>query len=92
MKKTLLNCDSLAVYVSNDIIGSENWLTISEFLIGYNYGGFHVSHLNITNKLNDKTRQILTYMGPEREISIKLTVESEGKVFRRLPIYKITIY
>lgn len=92
MKKTLLNCDSLSVYISYDIIGSEQWLKISEFLIGYNYGGFHVSHLNRSSILNDKTRQLITYMAPDREISIKLTVESEGKVFSRLPIYKITLY
>ncbi len=92
MKKTLLDCDSLSVYFSYDIIGSEHWLKISEFLIGYNYGGFHVSHLNLSCILNDKTKQLITYMAPDREISIKLTVESEGKVFSQLPIYKITIY
>lgn len=92
MKRTLLECDSLAVFISNDIIGSENWFHISEFLIGYNYGGFHVSHQNLSNKLLPKTKQILEYMGPDREISIKLTVESEGKVYSQLPIYRIVIY
>lgn len=92
MKRTLLDCDSLIVYFSYDIIGSEHWLKISEFLIGYNYGGFHVSHLNQSCILNDKTKQLITYMAPDREISIKLTVESEGKVYQELPIYKITIY
>jgi len=92
MKRTLLDCDSLSIYFSYDIIGSEQWLKIDEFLIGYNYGGFHVSHLNQSCILNDKTKQLITYMAPDREISIKLTVESEGKVYRQLPIYKITIY
>lgn len=92
MKKTLLDCDGLAIYISNDIIGSENWLKISEFSIGYNYGGFHVSHLNLTNTLSEKTKQLLMYMGPDHEISIKLTVESQGFIFSQIPIYKIIIY
>lgn len=92
MKRTLLDCDSLSLYISDDIIGSENWLSISEFLIGYNYGGFHVSHVNQSSVLNNKTRQLITYMAPDRRISIKLTVESEGMVFSQPPIYKITIY
>jgi hypothetical protein len=91
-KKALVDCDSLGVYFSNDIIGSENWVKVSRFTLGYNYGGFYISHLNPSNKFTLNTKQILNQLGPDREITIRPTIETEGKVSRELPIYKITIY
>ncbi|MBA7528539.1 hypothetical protein ES705_20726 [subsurface metagenome] len=92
MKNTLLTCDSLKVFFSDDIIGSDKWLKIKEFSLGYNYGGFHVSHFNPSNKFTEETKHIIRYLGPDRVISIRLTVESEGMITRQLPIYRITIY
>jgi hypothetical protein len=91
-KKVLMNCDSLGVYFSKDIIGSDNWVKISRFTLGYNYVGFYISHLNPSNKFTLNTKQILNQLGPDREITIRPTIESESKVTKYLPIYKITIY
>ena len=91
-KKALLDCDSLGIYFSKDIIGSENWVKVSKFTLGYNYGGFYISHVNLSNKITLNTKQILSQLGPDREITIRPTIISEGNVARELPIYKITIY
>jgi len=91
-KKALMDCDSLGVFFSKDIIGSENWVKVSKFTLGYNYGGFYISHLNPSNRLTLSTKQILNQLGPDREIMIRPTIESEGNVIKDLPIYKITIY
>jgi hypothetical protein len=91
-KKALMDCDSLGVFFSKDIIGSENWVKVSKFTLGYNYGGFYISHLNPSNRLTLRTKQILNQIGPDREIMIRPTIESEGRVIQDLPIYKITIY
>jgi GldM C-terminal domain len=91
-RKVVLSCDSLGIYFSDDIAGSDKWMKISKFILGYNYGGFYISHLNPTNILTNETKQILQKIGPDREISILLTTESEGMVYKELPIYRITIY
>lgn len=91
-RQTLLSCDSLGVFYSDDLPGSSEWLLITEFLLGYNYGGFHVSHLNPSNHFTDETRDILARLGPDHEISIKPTVKSMGKIQKKLPIYRIRIY
>jgi hypothetical protein len=91
-KKVILDCDSLGVYFSKDIVGSENWVKIARFTLGYNYGGFYVSLLNPSNKFTSNTKEIINQLGPYREITIRPTIESEGMVFKDLPIYKITIY
>jgi hypothetical protein len=91
-RKIMINCDSLGIYFSNDIAGSEKWMKISKFVLGYNYGGFYIAHQNPTNILTLDTKKILNKIGPDREISIRLTTESEGMVFKELPIYRITIY
>jgi hypothetical protein len=91
-KKVLLDCDSLGVFFSKDIIGSEKWMKISKFTLGYNYGGFYISHINPSNRFTLSTKQILNQIGPDREITIRPTIESAGKVSKDLSIYKITIY
>ncbi len=91
-KASLHNCDSLGIFFSDDIAGSEYWMTITEFSLGYSYGGFYVSHNNPGNKFSSTTKNIISRLGPEREISIRPFVLSEGKVFKQLPIYRIKIY
>lgn len=91
-KNNLLGSDSLGVFFSEDIIGSSNWLKITEFQLGYNYGGFYVSHKNPTNKLSSKTKDIISTLRPDHEISIWTTVESQGRIKKQLPIYRIQLY
>jgi hypothetical protein len=91
-KSTLISCDSLGVFFSEDLKGSENWMTITEFSLGYSYGGYYVSHNNPSNKLSKSTKDIISKLGPEKELSIRPVVRSEGKVMKQLPIYRITIY
>lgn len=91
-RMAMITCDSLSIYFSNDIAGSENWLKISKFVLGYTYGGFYISHINPTNRLTTETKRILNQIGPDREISIRLTTISEGMVIKELPIYRIKIY
>lgn len=88
----LMNCDSLGVYISADIPGSENWYRITEFTFGYYYGGFYVSHKNSSNILSTQTKNIISVTGPNREITIWPKIECEGKVKLELPVYRITIY
>jgi hypothetical protein len=91
-RQTLLTCDSLGIFFSKDLISSENWLKVTRFSLGYTYGGFYISHINTGNKFTTKTKQILSQIGPDREITIRPTVEAEGNVTIELPIYKILIY
>lgn len=91
-KSLLMDCDSLSVFFTEDLPGSEAWLKITEFTLGYNYGGFHVSYLNPSNHVLFETKEIINRLGPESEISIRVKVESVGKIIKELPIYRITIY
>jgi hypothetical protein len=68
------------------------WLRITEFTLGYNYGGFHVSYLNPSNFISLETKEIINRLGPEHEISIRVKVEAEEKLMIELPIYRITLY
>jgi len=91
-RRVLQNCDSLGIYFSKDIIGSENWLKVTGFIIVYNYGGFNVSYNNPSKVFSKATKQILNHIGPNREIGILPIVEGEGSLTKKLPIYRITIY
>jgi hypothetical protein len=91
-KNELLDCDSLGVYFSDDILGSEHWMVVSEFSLGYSYGGFYVSHNNPSSKFTTETREIINRLGPDREISIRPTLRSRGNIFKSVPIYRIRIY
>jgi hypothetical protein len=91
-KSLLMGCDSLSIFFSDDLPGSEMWLRITEFTLGYNYGGFHVSYLNPSNFISLETKEIINRLGPEHEISIRVKVEAEEKLMIELPIYRITLY
>ena len=88
----LMHCDSLGVFISDDIPGSEGWYKITEFTFGYDYGGFYISHKNPTNILTTETKDIISVTGPDREITIWPKIEGEGRVRIELPIYRITLY
>jgi hypothetical protein len=91
-KNELLDCDSLGVHFSDDIAGSELWMVVTEFSLGYSYGGFYVSHANPSGQFTSETREIINRLGPDREISIRATVKSTGTILKQLPIYRIRIY
>lgn len=91
-KSLLMECDSLSIFFTEDLPGSEAWLQITEFTLGYFYGGFHVSFLNSSNHLLYETKEIINRLGPEHELSIRVKVKSVGKIIKELPIYRITIY
>jgi hypothetical protein len=91
-KNHLLNCDSLNIFISDDIIGSESWFKIVKFTLGYVYGGYYVEHVNNTNKLSRETKQIIYTIGPTKEIIIKPVVKGEGKLIKELPIFRLTLY
>lgn len=91
-KSELLLCDSLTVYFNNDIPGSELWLLVTGFELGYNYGGLYVSHQNPSNRFSAETLQVINNLGPDHDISIKVDVEGTGKFRKQLPIYRIKLY
>jgi hypothetical protein len=91
-RRVLQNCDSLGIYFSNDIVGSENWLKITGFVLVYNYGGFNISHTNPSRVFSKETKAILNRIGPDREIGILPIVEGDGNLSKRLPLYRIKIY
>lgn len=91
-KRALIDCDSLGIYFSQDIVGSEKWLKVTRFILGYSYGGFFVSHINPSNVFSKETKIIINQIGPDREIGILAIVEGEGELTKKLPVYKITIY
>ena len=91
-KSLLMDCDSLSIFFTDDLPGSNAWIQITEFTLGYNYGGFHVSFLNPSNHILFETKEIINRLGPEHEISIRVKVKSIGKIIKELPIYRLTIY
>lgn len=91
-KQHFLNSESLDIFISDDIIGAENWFKILEFTLGYVYGGYYVEHTNKSNKISRKTKQIIYTIGPSKEIIIKPIVEGEGNLIKELPIFRLTLY
>jgi hypothetical protein len=91
-KYELFNCDTIGVFFSEDIPGSDKWFRVKSFTIGYTYGGFHVSHSNNSNVILPETKQLIAKLGPDHEISLVCTVETDGKITKQLPIYRIRFY
>lgn len=91
-KKLLLNTNRLGIFVSEDIIGSENWFTVKKFSIGYIYGGMYVSYINESDIISEKTKREILRLSPGKQLIIKVTSEGEGALIKDLPIYNYIIY
>jgi hypothetical protein len=91
-KQHFLSSDSLGIFISDDIIGAEDWFRVVEFTIGYVYGGYYVEYTNNTNIISQETKQIIYTIGPSKEIIIKPIVEGEGSLIIELPIFRFTLY
>ncbi len=91
-KNHFINSDSIKIFISDDIIGSENWFKVVRFTLGYLYGGYYVEYTNNTNKITRETKEIIYSLGPTKEIIIKPVVEGVGELMMELPIYRLTLY
>jgi hypothetical protein len=91
-KNMIMNTDSIGIFYSTDILGSEEWTYIDRFVLGYSYGGYYISHVNEGSKINLETKRIINTIGPDKQITFKIIAVSTGKVTRALPIYRLHIY
>ena len=92
MKDQLLAADSLSIFISSDIIGSENWFKINRFTIGFIYGGLYKSITNEGNKLTYETKLVINRLGPDKEVIFEIFAEGEGKLIVELPVYRLRLY
>ncbi|MBN1115849.1 MAG: hypothetical protein JXA77_01490, partial [Bacteroidales bacterium] len=88
----LLNADSLSVFVSYDIINSENWYSIKEYTFGYTYAVFYYSASNTGNKISSEIKEMIEKAGKDKLISINAIIESNSLIIKQLPIIKIVAY
>ena len=44
------------------------------------------------NSFTDEMREVLKRIRPGEELSVKVTVVSEGQVIRDVPVYKFLVY
>ena len=88
----LMNCDSLGIFISDDIIGVQDWIYIEKFTFGYDYGSYYVSHSNRGNKFTEEIKEDIKKLKPGQEISIRVWLGSKGNIIREIPIFRINIY
>jgi hypothetical protein len=91
-KQQLLNADSLSVFFTSDIAGSESWFRIKEFSIGYIFGGFYRSYSFKGCEISDTAKIIISRISPGKVVVFKLIAESEGKVQKELPVYRLKLF
>lgn len=91
-KRLLLAADSISIFISSDIEGSENWFKINRFTIGYIYGGLYKNHYNHGNKFSYETKLVINKLGPGKELIFKVFAEGEGNLIVELPVYRLQLY
>jgi hypothetical protein len=91
-KHQLLQADSISIYFSKDIAGSENWFRVKEYSLGYIFGGFYRSYSFKGNKISNATKIIINRISPGKVIVFKIFAESEGKVQKELPVYRLKMF
>lgn len=91
-KYFLIDNPELKIFVSNDIIGAENWLKIKRFSLGFVYGSVYKSYESENNQMTKEMISTIKNFKPGQKITIKVTLESNSNLTVFLPIYSLTIY
>jgi hypothetical protein len=87
-----LMADSISISFTDDIPGSENWIRVNEFSIGYSYGGCIFEQTSTSNIITNDMKTMVYNYGHGRCFSIKLITHSTPTMFLIKPIYKIAFY
>ena len=90
-KQQLLYADSISIFFSSDITGSENWLRVKEYSIGYIFGGFYKSYSFEGSKISKTAKIIISRISPGKVIVFRVIAESEGDVQKELPVYRLRL-
>ena len=91
-KIDLLNADTIGIFVSHDILHANIWFQIVSFELGYYFGGYYVSHSIRGNVFDHKSKEIIRSLAPDKILSLRVKVTSEGEVTKQLPVYRIHVY
>jgi len=90
-KRQLIRSDSISIFFSSDIAGSENWFKIKEYSIGYIFGGFYRSYSFQGNKISNATKSIINRISPGKVVIFTIIAESEGQIQKELPVYRLRL-
>lgn len=90
--ETFMRGDSILIAISDDIIGSSNWIEVKEFSIGYNYGAYFIEESSKSNKISDEMKSLVYKKGAGRMFSVKVISQSASSMRNTNPMFKIMFY
>lgn len=91
-KSFLSDCKKVTIFVSNDIIGANNWFSVKEFTVGYEYGGYFVSEENNGSNISDETRDFIKDIPVNRFVSMNTIIMSTSDIKMNLPVTRFWLY
>ncbi len=91
-KQFLLQCDSVGIYITNDIIDIDSWYTVTGFTFGYVYGSHFISTYNRGKQIGDKVKGYIKKMPPGHELTIRVELITEWELSIKGPVFRATIY
>ncbi|QQS51310.1 MAG: hypothetical protein IPM71_00885 [Bacteroidota bacterium] len=90
--KDFINADTMFMVYTNDLIGSDKWLRISEFTIGYNYGGYYIGESNNNGAITQEMKELVLNKGIGRWMSVKVICQANSSLFLSNIIYRVLFY
>ena len=91
-KNKLLLASEFNIYLSDDIIGSNNWSTITSYEFGYNFGGYFISYKAEGNIIDNGAKDFISKLNPGKLLTLKVRISSKGNLEKYLPLYRLTIH
>ncbi len=87
----IASTEELKVYVSDDIIDSDEWYYVSEFTIGYTYGSMFVSCTNIGDTIRDETIKFLKNLKPGQIVTLNAMITNDASVVKASPTIRLLL-
>lgn len=88
----LIQCDTIGIFFTDDIIGIENWYKITSYSFGYIYGNHYISFDINGNILDINTKKRLLSLSSGTEIIIRVTIISNSNISIKRPIFRAILY
>jgi hypothetical protein len=88
----ILLADSIGIVFTPDIPGSDRWIQIQAFTVGYFSADKDIQTTNPGPVFHPKTRDVIKKIRPGQQVYFRIQAGEEGEIRQELPVFRVKVY
>lgn len=90
-RKAFYTGDTLKIFFTDDYAESNQWVSITNFSVGYSYGGMYLSVNNEGSVLLPHTVNFIQKLKPGQQTVIKVIATTPTRMLRQMPLTRFSV-